>query len=40
MRLKHLTYAGAWKKFEPVWNYIVKHEMFQNARKVLEYTLK
>lgn len=40
MRLKHLTYAGAWKKFEPIWNYIVRHEMFQNARKVLEYTLK
>ncbi|HEY9060700.1 MAG TPA: radical SAM protein [Pseudobacteroides sp.] len=39
MQLKHLTYAGAWKKFEPVWNYVVKHQLFQQARKVLEYTL-
>lgn len=40
MSLKHLTYAGAWKKFEPIWNYIVKHQLFESARKVLEYTLK
>lgn len=40
MKLKHLTYAGAWKKFEPVWNYIVKHQLFGEARKVLEYTLQ
>jgi Fe-S oxidoreductase len=40
MSLKHLTYAGAWKKFEPVWNYVVKHQLFESARKILEYTLK
>lgn len=40
MKLKHFTYAGAWKKFEPVWNYIVKHQLFGEARKVLECTLK
>ena len=26
MRLKHFTYAGSWKKFEPVWNFIIKKE--------------
>jgi len=40
MKLKHLTYAGAWKKFEPVWNYVVKHQLFKSARKILECTLK
>lgn len=40
MKLKHFTYAGAWKKFEPVWNFIIKHALFTEARKVLEATLK
>lgn len=40
MKWKHLTYAGAWKKFEPVWNYIIKHQLFSEARRMLEYTLQ
>lgn len=40
MKLKHLTYSGAWKKFEPVWNFVVRHQLFSEARKILERTLK
>jgi radical SAM superfamily enzyme YgiQ (UPF0313 family) len=40
MRLKHLTYAGAWKKFEPVWNFVIKFALLGEARKILERTLK
>ena len=40
MKLKHFTYAGAWKKFEPVWNFLIKTEMLPKARRVLVNTLK
>ncbi len=40
MKLKHFTYAGAWKKMEPVWNFIVKQKLFPPARRILEQTLK
>lgn len=40
MRLKHLAYAGCWKKFEPVWNFLIKTELLGQARKALEFTLK
>jgi radical SAM superfamily enzyme YgiQ (UPF0313 family) len=40
MKLKHFTYSGSWKKFEPVWNYVIKHKLFGEARKILEHTLK
>jgi radical SAM superfamily enzyme YgiQ (UPF0313 family) len=40
MKLKHLTYAGAWKKFEPVWNFIIKNGLLANTRRTLERTLK
>jgi len=40
MSLKHFTYAGAWKKFEPVWNFIVKQKLFPPARRILEKTLR
>ncbi|GAB4094118.1 hypothetical protein [Flaviaesturariibacter terrae] len=23
-RLRHFTYAGGWKKFEPLWNFLIK----------------
>lgn len=40
MRLKHFTYAGAWKKFEPVWNFIIKNELLGKTRGALVKTLK
>ncbi|MBU3136241.1 B12-binding domain-containing radical SAM protein [Clostridium gasigenes] len=40
MKLKHLTYAGAWKKFEPVWNFLIKNEKLFKARGMLVKTLK
>lgn len=40
MRLKHFTYAGAWKKFEPVWNFLIKNQLLPKARKALVRTLK
>ena len=40
MKLKHFTYAGAWKKFEPVWNFLIKTDMLPKARRVLVNTLK
>lgn len=40
MKLKHLSYAGAWKKFEPVWNFIIKNEFLAKTRLALEKTLQ
>ncbi|MDQ0151069.1 B12-binding domain-containing radical SAM protein [Eubacterium multiforme] len=40
MKLKHLTYAGSWKKFEPVWNFLIKNELLSKARSTLVRTLK
>lgn len=40
LKLKHLTYAGAWKKFEPVWNFLIKNEKLFKARGMLVKTLK
>ncbi|MBB6624718.1 radical SAM protein [Clostridium gasigenes] len=40
MKLKHLTYAGSWKKFEPVWNFLIKNERLFKARGMLVKTLK
>lgn len=40
MKLKHLTYAGAWKKFEPVWNFIIKNGFLCKTRSTLERVLK
>ena len=40
MRLKHFTYAGAWKKFEPVWNFLIKNELLSMSRSTLVRTLK
>ncbi|ADL52979.1 B12-binding domain-containing radical SAM protein [Clostridium cellulovorans] len=40
MKLKHFTYAGAWKKFEPVWNFIIKNELLSKTRGALVKTLK
>jgi hypothetical protein len=40
MRFKHFTYAGAWKKFEPVWNFLIKNELLSKARGTLVRALK
>src|SRR5690606_1618405 len=35
-KLKHLTYAGGWKKFEPLWNFIIKTNQLNNTLPLLE----
>jgi radical SAM superfamily enzyme YgiQ (UPF0313 family) len=35
-RLKHLAYAGGWKKFEPLWNFMIKARALGAARPLLE----
>ena len=38
-RLRHLAYTGAWKKFEPIWNMLIKSGMLRSATPVLESVL-
>lgn len=33
---KHLAYSGGWKKFEPIWNFIIKTRNLNNILPVLE----
>lgn len=35
-KLKHLFYAGGWKKFEPVWNFLIKTKSLNNTLPLLE----
>lgn len=35
-KLKHLFYTGGWKKFEPVWNFVIKTGGLKNALPLLE----
>ncbi|MCF3109739.1 B12-binding domain-containing radical SAM protein [Niabella sp. CC-SYL272] len=35
-RLKHFFYAGGWKKFEPLWNFMIKTQNLNNMRPLLE----
>ena len=35
-KLKHLFYAGGWKKFEPIWNFLIKTKNLNNTLPVLE----
>lgn len=35
-RLKHFLYAGGWKKFEPLWNFIIKTRGLNNMLPLLE----
>lgn len=35
-RLKHFTYAGGWKKFEPLWNFIIKTKGLNKMLPLLE----
>ncbi len=38
-RLQHLAYAGAWKKFEPLWDLIIRAKRLGNALPLLEAVL-
>jgi radical SAM superfamily enzyme YgiQ (UPF0313 family) len=35
-KLKHFFYAGGWKKFEPLWNFIIKTKQVHNMLPLLE----
>ena len=35
-KLKHFLYAGGWKKFEPLWNFIIKVKHLNNMLPLLE----
>lgn len=35
-QLKHLFYSGGWKKFEPLWNFIIKTEGLNKTLPLLE----
>ena len=35
-KLKHLFYTGGWKKFEPLWNFIIKTEGLNQMLPLLE----
>lgn len=35
-KIKHFTYAGGWKKFEPLWNFIIKSRQLNKMLPVLE----
>lgn len=35
-QLKHFAYAGGWKKFEPLWNAVIKSRQLHSMRPVLE----
>ncbi|HVS47765.1 MAG TPA: hypothetical protein VHJ99_02550, partial [Candidatus Dormibacteraeota bacterium] len=35
-RLRHLAYAGGWKKFEPLWDVLIRSKQVLHALPVLE----
>lgn len=35
-KLKHFIYSGGWKKFEPVWNFLIKTKNLNNMLPILE----
>jgi len=35
-KLKHLLYTGGWKKFEPLWNFLIKTKNLNNMLPLLE----
>ncbi|HMI08057.1 MAG TPA: radical SAM protein [Flavobacterium sp.] len=35
-KLKHFCYTGGWKKFEPVWNFLIKTHGLNNMLPILE----
>jgi hypothetical protein len=34
--LKHFLYSGGWKKFEPLWNVLIKTRSLENMLPLLE----
>jgi radical SAM superfamily enzyme YgiQ (UPF0313 family) len=38
-QLKHFCYTGGWKKFEPLWNFIIKTKGLNNMLPILESVL-
>ena len=38
-KLKHFFYTGGWKKFEPVWNFLIKTKNLNNMLPILESVL-
>src|SRR6266566_456339 len=38
-RLRHVAYAGGWKKFEPMWDFIIKAKRASSMLPVLESVL-
>lgn len=38
-QLRHISYAGGWKKFEPMWNWVIKAKRVTNLLPVLETVL-
>jgi hypothetical protein len=38
-RLRHLAYAGGWKKFEPAWDVLIRSRNVVRAKAMLERTL-
>jgi hypothetical protein len=38
-RLRHLAYAGGWKKFEPLWDALIRSKQVLRALPLLERTL-
>lgn len=34
--IKHFAYAGGWKKFEPLWNFMIKTKQLNTMRPLLE----
>jgi len=35
-QLRHIAYAGGWKKFEPVWDWAIRIKKVTNFRPILE----
>ena len=38
-QLRHIAYAGGWKKFEPMWNWVIRAKRVANLLPVLETVL-
>jgi hypothetical protein len=38
-QLKHFLYAGGWKKFEPLWNLVIKTKSLNDMLPLLEFIL-
>jgi hypothetical protein len=38
-KLRHIAYAGGWKKFEPMWDWIIRAKRVPNLLPVLEKVL-